>query len=71
MSDAGTLAEIAKKHKLASSGTANHLVLWDLRPHELTKSNAEKVCEACLDDDTGISYDFVVGIPGKLSQFLL
>ena len=71
VSDAGTLAEIAKKHKLASGGTANHLVLWDLRPHGMTKSNAEKVSEACLNDAAGISYDFVVGIPSKLSQFLL
>ena len=48
VSNAGTLAEalIAKGHKLASGGTANDLVLWDLRPHGLTKSNVEKVCEA-------------------------
>ena len=69
VSDAGTLAEIAKKHKLASGGTADHLVLWDLRPHGFTKSNAEKVCEACLDDDAGISYDFVMGIPENSRSF--
>merc|ERR1712187_922995 len=42
-----TLAEtlIAKGHKLASDGTDNHLVLWDLRPHGLTGSKVEKVCE--------------------------
>merc|ERR1711948_235012 len=33
-------------HKLASDGTDNHLVLWDLRPHGLTGSKVEKVCEA-------------------------
>merc|ERR1712113_1308073 len=37
---------IEKGHKLASDGTENHLVLWDLRPHGLTGSKLEKVCEA-------------------------
>merc|ERR1719221_2167409 len=43
-----TFAEemMAKGHKLASDGTDNHLVLWDLRPHGLTGSKLEKVCEA-------------------------
>merc|ERR1712118_648922 len=36
----------SKGHKLASDGTDNHLVLWDLRPHGLTGSKVEKVCEA-------------------------
>merc|ERR1711972_834386 len=47
--NAKTLAEtlMAKGHKLASDGTDNHLVLWDLRPHGLTGSKVEKVCEAC------------------------
>merc|ERR1712232_392346 len=42
-----SLAEalIEKGHKLASDGTDNHLVLWDLRPHGLTGSKLEKVCE--------------------------
>merc|ERR1712050_613629 len=39
-------ALIEKGHKLASDGTDNHLVLWDLRPHGLTGSKVEKVCEA-------------------------
>jgi len=34
-----------KGHKLASDGTDNHLVLWDVRPHGLTGSKLEKVCE--------------------------
>merc|ERR1711924_115443 len=38
-------ALMAKGHKLATDGTDNHLVLWDLRPHGLTGSKAEKVCE--------------------------
>merc|ERR1712083_1024139 len=38
-------ALIEKGHKLASDGTDNHLVLWDLRPHGLTGSKLEKVCE--------------------------
>merc|ERR1711979_12335 len=43
-----TLAQemMAKGHKLASDGTDNHLILWDLRPHGLTGSKVEKVCEA-------------------------
>merc|ERR1712224_215392 len=41
---AKTLQE--KGHKLASDGTDNHLILWDLRPHGLTGSKVEKVCEA-------------------------
>merc|ERR1711879_465289 len=48
VTNAQTLAEAlkAKGHKLASDGTDNHLVLWDLRPHGLTGSKVEKVCEA-------------------------
>merc|ERR1712060_486455 len=39
-------ALMAKGHKLASDGTDNHLVLWDLRPHGLSGGKVEKVCEA-------------------------
>merc|ERR1712061_98301 len=39
-------ALMAKGHKLASDGTDNHLILWDLRPHGLTGSKVEKACEA-------------------------
>merc|ERR1712139_74120 len=47
VTNAQTLAETlkAKGHKLASDGTDNHLVLWDVRPHGLTGSKVEKVCE--------------------------
>merc|ERR1712238_362489 len=46
--NAKTLGEalIDKGHKLASGGTDNHLILWDLRPHGLTGGKVEKVCEA-------------------------
>merc|ERR1712137_1462891 len=49
VTNARTLGEtlMAKGHKLASDGTDNHLVLWDLRPHGLTGSKVEKVCEVC------------------------
>merc|ERR1719169_368616 len=48
VANANTLGEAlkAKGHKLAADGTDNHLVLWDLRPHGLTGSKVEKVCEA-------------------------
>merc|ERR1712050_688996 len=48
VTNARTLAETLKEkgHKIASDGTDNHLVLWDLRPHGLTGSKVEKVCEA-------------------------
>merc|ERR1719373_458496 len=41
---ATTLME--KGHKVATDGTDNHLVLWDVRPHGLTGSKIEKVCDA-------------------------
>merc|ERR1712190_570755 len=46
--NASTLAAalVEKGHKLAADGTDNHLVLWDLRPHGLTGSKVEKVCDA-------------------------
>merc|ERR1711939_1080179 len=47
VANAQALAETLKSkgHKLASDGTDNHLILWDLRPHGLTGSKVEKVCE--------------------------
>merc|ERR1712032_569491 len=47
VSNAKSLAAalMEKGHKLASDGTYNHLVLWDLRPHGLTGSKVERVCE--------------------------
>jgi len=37
---------VAKGYKLATGGTENHLMLWDLRPLGLTGSKVEKVFEA-------------------------
>merc|ERR1712083_1003364 len=47
VANAKTLADtlMEKGHKLATNDTDNHLVLWDLRPHGLTGSKVEKVCE--------------------------
>merc|ERR1711871_1782 len=36
---------VEKKYKLATNGTENHLMLWDLRPLGLTGSKVEKVLE--------------------------
>merc|ERR1712232_971441 len=33
-------------HKMASGGTENHLVLWDLKPSGITGSKFEKACDA-------------------------
>lgn len=38
-------ALMSKGHKLATDGTDNHLILWDLRPHGITGSKLEKVCD--------------------------
>merc|ERR1712224_511182 len=37
---------MGKGHKLATDGTENHLILWDVRPHGLSGGKVEKVCEA-------------------------
>merc|ERR1740139_611117 len=37
---------ISLGYSLATGGTENHLVLWDLRPQKLTGSKYEKVCDA-------------------------
>uniref|UniRef100_A0A7S3XG26 Serine hydroxymethyltransferase-like domain-containing protein n=2 Tax=Oxyrrhis marina TaxID=2969 RepID=A0A7S3XG26_OXYMA len=34
-------------HKLATDGSDNHLILLDVRPHGLTGSKLEKVCDQC------------------------
>ena len=33
--------------KLVTDGTDNHLVLWDLRPQNLTGSKMEALCDVC------------------------
>merc|ERR1712238_122039 len=61
----------AKGHKLASDGTDNHLVLWDLRPHGLTGSKLEKICDICpitlkVQGETGKKLkDFEAGLQGN------
>lgn len=32
-------------YKIATDGTDNHIVLWDLRPLKLTGSKMEKICD--------------------------
>jgi len=48
ISNSKTLARILKSrgHSLVTNGTDNHLILWDLRPHKLTGSKMEALCEA-------------------------
>lgn len=47
--NAQTLAKtlMDKGHKLATNGTENHLILWDLRPHGLTGNKVELLCDTC------------------------
>lgn len=40
-------ALIAKGYTLVTGGTDNHLILWDLRPLDLTGSKFEYVCDEC------------------------
>jgi len=35
-----------KGHSLATNGTDNHLILWNLRPHKITGSKLETLCDA-------------------------
>jgi glycine hydroxymethyltransferase len=48
VSNCRTLAEtlVSKGYTLATGGTDNHLILWDLRPQKLTGSKCEALCEA-------------------------
>jgi len=49
ISNAKALAKalVDKGYKLATDGTDNHLILWDLRPQKLTGSKMEALCDAC------------------------
>lgn len=40
-------ALMTKGYSLVTSGTENHLVLWDLRPLGLTGSKMETICDKC------------------------
>jgi len=46
--NANALAEKlqSKGYKMATGGTENHLVLWDLKPQGITGSKYEKACDA-------------------------
>ena len=35
----------SKGYTIVTDGTDNHIVLWDLRPQDLTGNKLEKVCE--------------------------
>lgn len=45
--NASALAGALRAHgyRICTDGTDNHIVLWDLRPHKLTGSKMEKICE--------------------------
>ncbi|KAI7871904.1 serine hydroxymethyltransferase [Spinellus fusiger] len=45
--NAKTLSDVLISHgyKLATGGTVNHLVLWDLKPQKLTGSKVERICD--------------------------
>ncbi|KAH0450465.1 hypothetical protein IEQ34_021157 [Dendrobium chrysotoxum] len=38
---------MSKGYNIVTSGTENHLILWDLRPLGLTGNKVEKVCDLC------------------------
>lgn len=40
-------ALVARGYKLATGGTDNHLVLWDLRPTGVNGTRLDKVCDEC------------------------
>ncbi|OZJ05301.1 Serine hydroxymethyltransferase 2 [Bifiguratus adelaidae] len=45
--NAKTLAKTLRNYgyKMATDGTENHLILWDLKPQKLTGSKVERICE--------------------------
>jgi glycine hydroxymethyltransferase len=47
--NAKALAEALKAHgyKIQTDGTDNHLILWDLKPQDITGSKFEKILEKC------------------------
>ena len=65
-------ALMAKGYKMATGGTENHLVLWDLRPQGLTGSKMEKICDAV---SITLNKNAVVGdrsalTPGKSDTYI-
>ena len=37
---------VERGEKISTGGTDTHLIMWDLRPHDLTGSKVEKTLEA-------------------------
>ena len=66
MANAVALCEEMKKlgHTFITGGTDNHSMLWDCRPHGLTGSKVEKVCELA---HISINKNAVVGDKSALS----
>jgi glycine/serine hydroxymethyltransferase len=70
-----------RNYKLVTSGTDNHLVLWDLRPEGISGNKMEKVCEMChitlnknavFGDASALSPGGVrIGAPAMTSRGLL
>ncbi|ELU42446.1 glycine hydroxymethyltransferase [Rhizoctonia solani AG-1 IA] len=59
---------VSKNYKLQTSGTDNHLVLWDLRPLGLTGSKVEKVCDLVhiTINKNAVSGDKSAQVPGGI-----
>jgi len=78
--NASTLANalMKKGYKMATKGTDNHLILWDLRPEGVTGSKVEKLCDmvcitlnknAVLGDRSALSPGGVrIGTPALTSR---
>ncbi|KAK4374161.1 hypothetical protein RND71_004838 [Anisodus tanguticus] len=72
---------MSKGYKLVTSGTENHLVLWDLRPLGLTGNKVEKLCDLAnitvnknvvFGDSSALSPgDVRIGTPAMTSRGLL
>ncbi|KAI0765227.1 glycine hydroxymethyltransferase [Fomes fomentarius] len=59
---------VARGYKLQTSGTDNHLVLWDLRPLGLTGSKLEKLCDlvGITINKNAVSGDASAQVPGGI-----
>ncbi|GJE93372.1 serine hydroxymethyltransferase [Phanerochaete sordida] len=70
IANAKTLGEelVARGYKLQTSGTDNHLVLWDLRPLGLTGSKLEKLCDlvGITINKNAVSGDASAQVPGGI-----
>ncbi|CDO71181.1 hypothetical protein BN946_scf184845.g51 [Trametes cinnabarina] len=70
IANAATLGQelVARGYKLQTSGTDNHLVLWDLRPLGLTGSKLEKLCDlvGITINKNAVSGDASAQVPGGI-----